>query len=338
MDEILKSILFFPKQCQQAWEETKKLSLKITGIDKLVIAGMGASAYGYYGLRALFDSQLTLPVVLINDYHLPKFCDSTTLVIVMSFSGNTEECLTILEKALEKGCQAIVISSGGKLQNLAEEKKLNSYIFHNLWNPSQQPRLACGYTLFSLFGVLQKLGLINISEDEINSALHFVTAEFEKLEQNALLSDILQKISEKQLLLLAGEHLVANAHIFRNQLNETSKTFATYAILPEANHHLLEGLSHPKTNPQTLYAISFHSQFYTPRLNKRFILTEKITIQNGINLSIIEAKGKNKLEEVLWLVLLSSYLSYKLALQNQEDPKKIEWVDLFKKELAAQND
>lgn len=337
MDDVLKSIQFFSKQCLQAWEETRKLPLNTSEIDRLAIAGMGASAYGYYALRALFDDQLNVPVVLINDYHLPKFCNDKTLVIIMSFSGNTQECLTILEKALEKGCQTLIISSGGKLQDLAREKKLNNYLFKNLWNPSNQPRLACGYTLFSLFGILQNLGIINLPEDEVNKALSFVETQFGELEDNPKVKDLLQKITDRQLLLLAGEHLSANVHIFRNQLNETSKIFATYALLPEANHHLLEGLSHPKTNPQTLHIVSFHSQFYTPKLNKRLVLTEKISIQNGINFSIIEAKGKNKLEEILWLILFSSYVSYKLALINGEDPKKIEWVDLFKKELAAQN-
>ena len=336
MDEVLQSVLFFPQQCRQAWEETKAIILKDKPKD-VVVAGMGASAYGYYVLKSLFENKLSVPLLLANDYNLPQFTNEHSLVVCMSFSGNTEEVINILTQAIKKNCQVVVLSTGGKLAEIAQRDNLQNCILKNKYNPSGQPRLACGYTVFSLLGVIRQAGLLDLADSQVNDAIKFLEKEAIFLESDPATKPLLTKMTGKQILLLAAEHLSGNAHIFRNQLNETAKSFSVYSLIPETNHHLLEGLGHPKSNAQTMYLVAFHSQYYYSRNKTRFLLTEKISVQNGINFSIIETKGENTLQESLWLILYSSYLSYQLALINDEDPKKIEWVDYFKKELAAQD-
>lgn len=55
-------------------------------------------------------------------------------------------------------------------------------------------------------------------------------------------------------IVIGAEHLTANTLITRNQFNETSKTFSAFYIVPDLNHHLMEGVGFSKR-----IKINFHS-------------------------------------------------------------------------------
>ena len=64
-----------------------------------------------------------------------------------------------------------------------------------------------------------------------------------------------KKVAKKQIVIIAAEHLVGNAHILSNQLNETADNMAIWLALPEVNHHFMEAFSYPKNiSNKTLYS------------------------------------------------------------------------------------
>src|SRR3990167_3847886 len=97
---MLKVLEEFPHQCRTALELTKGMS--VSGkVDKIVVAGMGGSAVGGDLLKSYMrDSKI--PVFVVKDYSLPGFVDENTLVFAVSYSGNTEETLSVFDAATKR--------------------------------------------------------------------------------------------------------------------------------------------------------------------------------------------------------------------------------------------
>ena len=115
-----------PEQLEIAWSEAQALPLsEFKNINKVLIAGMGGSAIGASLLKAYAAPLATVPIEVHRDYGLPAWANGEdTLVIVSSHSGNTEETLSAMETALERGCSLLAISTGGKIAEIAGKKTL----------------------------------------------------------------------------------------------------------------------------------------------------------------------------------------------------------------------
>ncbi len=136
------------------------------------------------------------------------------------------------------------------------------------------------------------------------------------------------------ILFVAAEHLVGNAHIAANQINENAKQYATYFPLPELNNHLLEALKFPKENRHLLTAVCFQSQLYHSRNQRRVAATVRIFQQQSVRALMIPARGASKIEQALQTVQMGAYIGFYLAMLNRIDPAPIPWVDAFKRIMA----
>lgn len=292
---------------------------------------MGGSCFGYYILKTVFSDQLKIPLVLANSYTLPGFVTTDTLVLAQSYSGNTEETISCLKEAQNRNALLTAVTSGGEIADILSSNQISFYLFQPQFNPSGQPRLAAGYTLFSLLGILVNLGLISIKNEEITNALNFLEEQKENQQQEA--NNLAKSLKDKQPLIIASQHLSGNAHILRNQFNETAKNFADYSLIPELNHHLLEGLAHPLANQKTLVILALTSSFYSERIKKRLELTLDVVAKNNIETKTINVVGDTKFKQVLWLLSYGGYLTYYLAKEYGVNPLAVPWVDYFKKKL-----
>jgi len=138
----------------------------------------------------------------------------------------------------------------------------------------------------------------------------------------------------KQVILVASEHLLGAAHAFKNQLNENSKTFAALFDLPELNHHLLEGLANPKAAKTMLHFLFLDSKLYSPEVSKRYPLTAEVVEKNNVATSTFETVSNTKIEQIFELLTLGEYVSFYLSILYDTDPTPIVWVDYFKKKLS----
>ena len=203
-------------------------------------------------------------------------------------------------------------------------------IFKSDNNPSNQPRLGTGYILLGTIGILKNLEILTINDDDIFKAVS-------ELEDNSVNIKNLAMETEKKVqgsipVIFAAEFLEGNAHIMRNQFNETSKSFSAFSELPELNHHLLEGLKNP--TDKKLITIMIASSLYSQVLKKRVSLTEDVISKNSIEKQHIDALGTTKLSQVLTVLSLGGYITVFLAFLYNLDPSLIPWVDYFKAELA----
>lgn len=316
-------------QCGQVWEDAKKLNFpKDPGIKNIVFSGMGGSSYGAHVIKSLFSDVLKVPVYVVNDYHLPAFADSSTLVFLTSYSGTTEETLSCAKDALERGCKIAGLTSGGELGEILKSNNCPHFIFESKHNPSGQPRLGTGYIVLGTIAMFNKLGLLEISDDEVKEAISQLKTGMEDIKSEAQKLAVLFK--DKIPFIISAEFLEGNSHILRNQLNETAKSFSDFEALPELNHHLMEGLKYPTKDITMLFV---NSPLFSDKLQKRVELTKDVVQKNGLTVQEYKAKGNSKIAQVLNVLSFGGFLSLYLALLYNEDPSLIPWVDYFKEQL-----
>ncbi|MFA6588421.1 MAG: SIS domain-containing protein [Patescibacteria group bacterium] len=338
--KVFESVNLFADQAQQAYKETQKLKIKslASQVDCIVDAGMGGSALGAHIIQTACADKLKAPIIIINDYKLPAWVNSRTLVTLSSYSGTTEETLAAFKSAKAKKAKMLVICAGGPLAKIARANKTPSYIFNPRANPSKQPRIGLGYGIFGLLGLWKKVGLLQITETEILSAIQTarkVGARFNLEKTTSPIAKLTRQISGKAILVVGAEHLVGAAHVFANQFNETAKSFATWFPIPELNHHLMEGLTNPKINIRNTVFLMLNSKAYSPRIQKRMRLTKEVIQKNGPKVLELSLQSKTKLEQAIEAVVLGSNLTLGLGLQYHINPAAIRWVNYFKQKLGT---
>lgn len=338
-DGALASAESIADQVRQVWEEQEQIEINnYHDVHNIVVAGMGGSALGADLVRNLYKEDLSVPLEIIKDYDLPNYVDQNTLVILSSYSGNTEETLSGAKQAQAKKAMIAVIAAGGKLATLAKEKKYPCYIINPKFNPSNQPRMATAYNIMAIIVMLKKLDLIKFEEEDFDQ----VMLAIEKTTQNCLVEVAQDKNQAKLLaymflerrpILVGASFLEGALHIGANQLNENAKIFADYKIIPEINHHLMEGLTFPKSNILNHFFVFFQSRLYQKPIQKRIQLTQKALEKTGIESFEVMLESETKFMQAFELVTLSTFTNLYLAYLEGVDPCPIPIVDWFKAEL-----
>lgn len=338
---VLGSIEQLSGQCEQAWDEVSKIQFpdSYKNVSSIVFSGMGGSALGAYVVKSLFSDTLRLPFEIINDYHLPPYVNEKTLVILGSYSGTTEETISSAQEAFSKKAQVTGLTTGGKLAEMLKQAAVPCYIFTPTHNPSSQPRLGTGYSVFGQIAILNTLGFLSIQvneKDETVTALekgntfYGVTVSTQQNRAKQLATAWKEKVP----VIVSAEFLTHVGRVIRNQFHESAKTFAAYHEIPELNHHLMEGLSNPKTNKEILRFLFLSSNNYSEKTQKRIKITQDVVRKQGIGIEVFSATAKSRIAQALECVQFGAYVNYYMALLYDLDPSKIPWVDYFKVELA----
>lgn len=337
---MLGSIELLGQQVEEVLAQAKKIKIPSTykKVSSIVVLGMGGSALGAHVIKSVFFKNLAVPVEIINGYQTPSFISEKTLVIASSYSGSTEEVLSAAGEAKKKKAKILVICSGGKLGEWAQKNKIPSLIFSTHNNPCGSPRMGLGYSVFGQIALLVHVGLLRVSGSEIKNCLQ-VIARYSSLfgidtpQEKNIAKQLAASLSGKSVWYVASEHLSGNAHIAANQMNENAKRFAGYFIVPELNHHLMEGMLYPEANKSGIKFLMVESSLYNAHVQKRYEITKKILDKNSIEYAVYVAQEKNKLAQACEVLILGSYISFYSAMLQGIDPTAIPFVDFFKAEL-----
>ena len=335
------SIPDFPKQVGHAWDDTKNIVIPedYKNITNLVMCGMGGSGLGARVIETVYKTVLKVPLIRVNDYNLPNFVNENSLVICSSYSGTTEETLENIKQAKERKAKWMAIGAGGELIEEAKNSNVPYYQITPTYNPSKQPRMAIGYSIVGQLALLAKVGLIDISESivkeiiqEMNGVIDLNKIEIITFKNPAKV--LAYEIKNKVIALVSGDHLSGPLHVFNNQINENSKTFSFDFSIPELNHHLMEGLANPKTNPENLHFLFINSNLFSRRISKRFEVTKDVIGKCDIKYSSFTAISHSKIAQAFEVIQFGAFVNYYLALLNEQNPTPIVWVDYFKKQLS----
>ena len=339
-DNMLGSVEALAHQVTHAWHDTQKLTWQAgQEIRNVVVSGMGGSGLGADVIKNLFKSQLKVPFDFVHDYTLPGYVNEHTLVILSSYSGNTEETLSGAEQAVAKKAQVMVVSAGGKLVELANQHNWTLYQIDPKFNPCNQPRMAIGYAVMGTIGLASKANLFNLTQLEIDQVVNTIadvvaknTVEIPDGQNQA--KQLAFEMVDRKTLFVGAEYLTGAIHTAANQANENAKTWTDYAILPEINHHLMEGLKHTGGLQHTGLVVFFQSQLFHPQNQKRVSLTKEIFEEAGIQTQLITLNSPTALTQVFETITLLGFANFYLSMLHGINPSPIPIVESFKKRLT----
>ncbi len=331
MNELISS---FPKQLEDAYSAFQKLSLSSfeksdRKISNIVVVGLGGSGIGGNLIQTITRSLLKIPYQVCKTYNLPSYINESTLFIASSFSGNTEETLASLEEAQRKGAYIACLTSGGKIEQIANEKGFDLVPLKSL---AACPRAHLPYSATSLLLLLHHYRLIDIDfGTEIKDTVDSLNKKNDSIKTDA--KEIAISLKGKFPILYADAILEPMLIRFQQQINENAKQLCHVAVFPEMNHNELVGWHLPKEILSKTHILLFHSDYDHERVNKRMEICETIFNKHTDSITHISAKGNSFLEQVFYLIYLTDWVSYYLAEENGVDPFPVEVINYLKSSL-----
>lgn len=307
---MLEDIRKLPTICEDVLKS--KITLPhIRKVKNIVVAGMGGSAIA--GEIVKDSLELTVSMETSRGYALPSYADKNTLLICISYSGNTIETLARLESGMKNKCNIVGITSGGAMASMLKKNKLP------IVNVPQGmlTRVAFPYLLFSLINTLKKLGLV-----KANFSFEILKKHVNKIEKRAKV--IAKKLKGRFPIICSEWSSVAMR--LKTQLNENAKMLAKYEVLPELNHNEIESWR----NLDRKFSIIFLRDADERIEIKKSVETIKSIVKNKASVIEIFAKGETRLEKILYLIWFADLLSYFAAVENKIDPYKTALIEKLK--------
>lgn len=337
---MLQLLTAFPQQFRQARQIGEAFDLKINHhhVKNIVFVGMGGSAIGGDLISSCLNPELKLPVFVNRNYFLPNFVNQSSLVIVSSFSGNTEESLSCYADAKVKGAQIVCISSRGKLAHQANQDSIPLITIPG----GTPPRTALGYLSIPLLVLLSRSGFAKVAGDDFDETEKLLDQKSvlyapEATENIAL--NLAIRLKNKIPILYSSADLLSVVGLrWKGQFSENAKILAFCNVFPELNHNEIVGwerLPNMLTNFQIIY---FRDQEDYSRNKKRMQITQGIL--EKVTSPIIElfTEGNSRLARLFSLIYLGDWVSFYLAAINGIDPTPVEKIQILKNQLSAEHE
>jgi len=329
MDQLIKK---FPAQLKEAIEIGEKAVIHphTKPIHKVVMAGMGGSGIGGEYVSDMICDECTVPYIVHSSYKLPAYTDENTLVIISSYSGNTEETLSALVQATQTKAKIVCIASGGKIIEYAISNSLDYIKLPSGW-PS--PRACLGFSMVAQLFVLNKLGLISHATiDQVRMSSDLLSFEQEDIMQKAeKLAGLLVK---KTPVIYTTDRNESVAIRWRQQINENAKVLCWHHVIPEMNHNELVGW---KLKNEDLAVIFLRNRDDLKKNQIRIDISKQIISKLAPTVIEIYSKGQSLTEKMMYLTHLGDWVSWYLAKLNNVDASEIQVIDFLKAELEKSN-
>ena len=330
-------IAALPDQCQQAWEEGSAFHppKAYAGAQAVVVVGMGGSAIGGDLLSGLADMEQAPPVHVVRDYTLPSWVGPKTLVIVSSYSGNTEEALAGYRQAREQRALLMALTGGGILAQQATEEGTPLFTI----TYQGEPRSAVGYSFIVPLALVCKLGLLADKSGPLQESIDILEEQVAAFspqvpEARNPAKELASAMHGKLPVVYGASFLTGVARRWKTQLNENSKVWSFYEPLPELNHNAVLGYSLPVEIRERLYVALLYSRFLYPRTSLRYRITQELLKREGVAHRQLEGIGGSPLAQLLSTLLLGDYVSYYLGILNELDPAPVPVIEYLKERLA----
>jgi glucose/mannose-6-phosphate isomerase len=327
----------FPAHCRRA-QALQPMPLPAAVRPRLVVvAGMGGSAAGGDLVAACASDTLDVPLLVHRGYGLPAAAGPESLVVALSYSGDTAEVLSAVEVALRRGIPVVAVTAGGALGALAQ-----THGFPRVTLPAGlMPRMALGYLAFPLLTVLAACGVPAASATDIEDALSVVQDQGEDLGPERPS----EKNEAKRLALAIGTRLPviyggpltgAVAYRWKTDLEENAKVLAIAGAVPEMNHNEIEVWGGPGAAGH--HAVLLREDAEAVEIAGRFTLLREMLGPHAGGLSEVWARGRGRLARLLSLAALGQWVSYYVAMLQGTDPWPVPMLTEVKRRLATPSD
>jgi len=321
----------FPEQCRHAIHLAAEPAASFRRPSLVIVAGMGGS--GASGdLLAACAERIDVPIVVHRNYGLPAAAGPETLVIGVSYSGDTAEVLSAVDVALERRCPLVVLTAGGELAERAVARCVSRVVLPT----GLMPRMALGYLLFPALAVLTAAHLPIANGDEVGEALEVIDGLGAKLgcEQPAATNEAKQlalAIAGRWPAIYGGPVTGAVAYRWKTDFAENAKSLALAGTVPEMNHNELEAWRPP--GARALHAVLLRDRDEPPEIARRFALLGKMIAPAAGGVSEVWTRGKSRLARLLSLAYVGQWTSYYAALLRETDPWPVPRLEELKRRM-----
>ena len=319
---INESIKNFSKQFAYEPKIENQDALK-ERFDKFIVVGMGGSNHPT-GLLKIWKPELN--IIVHRDYGLPAISTEElekSLVILSSYSGNTEEVINAFQVAGERKLARVAISTGGKLLDLAKKEKV---AFVKIPDTKTQPRLALGLIFEAL---LKAMG-----QEEALGEVRQLAESLDVTRYESAGRSLAEKLKGFVPVVYSSTHNGPLAYVWKIVLNETTKIPAFYNVLPELNHNEMTGFDVIKSTSalsERFHFIFLKDKSDNPRILKRMEVLERLYRDRGFKIEIVELEGESELHKIFSSVVLANWTAYYTALQYNVELEQVPMVEEFKK-------
>ncbi len=323
-------------QAHQLVEQFDVDASSIKDVQNIVVAGMGGSVLAAEFLLNWKGSELSLPLSICREYKLPGFVSDKTLVVISSYSGNTEETLSCLEDAKQRGAQIVIMTSGGELLKKATVNQQVNYVIPE----GLQPRHSLLYQVKALTTLLESINLLSGATTELESAGVWAKDVVQAWVPSVPTAEnpakqLAGKLFGKVGIFYAGPTLEFIARNIKIALNENAKNLAFSYALPEFDHNEFQGWAHPEGAP--LAVVELQSPLDDEAIARRFSISNRLLSGSMPAPTIVIPEGDSQIQQLVWSVLFGGMMSAYLAILNGEDPLPVAKVEKLKAELAAED-
>lgn len=304
--------------------------------EALVVGALGGSAMPCDLALGLYADRLPRPLIAVRDYAWPAWVDGRALALLVSYSGNTEETLSLYAEAGRRGVPRIAMTTGGAL---AEACRRDGVPWVSLPGGSP-PRAALFGSWVRLTGLLHQLDWVEDPAPgwrEAAAVLRARDAELgpESPEERNPAKRLARELHGRFVLAYSGPGAPAAAATrLRQQLHENAKMLGHSAVVPELNHNEIVGWERPGPLRDRAAVVVIRDDEDPPAVAARLSLTAEFAARQGAAAHEIRPAGEGRLARLASLVQFADYLSLYLALLEGVDPTPIASIDAFKRRLA----
>jgi glucose/mannose-6-phosphate isomerase len=334
---MLDTVLGFPRDCRSAYDSAR-LAVGLPSADdvsSVTFCGMGGSAVSGDVVRSVFLERLGMPVEVNRSPVLPEHCNSRSLVVCSSYSGNTAETLASFRTALARGCRVLVVTSGGTIADEAEEAGAGIVRVPQ----GYQPRAALGHLGFTSLGALEAMGLLPPLADDVAEAVGEIEAVFASSAADvpsatAPAKALAVRIGDRIPVVWGADGIgsVAAAR-WKTQVNENAKRPAFWSSMSELDHNEVVGWSAPFG--ERFVVIGLRHDGEHAEISPRFPLSLDIARASGAEVEEVHARGQSALSQLMTLIAMGDVMSVYLALVNDVDPTPVAVIERLKAALAG---
>jgi glucose/mannose-6-phosphate isomerase len=331
--EMLSFCVDAAKHYQEAAKTAQKLSLQYSKPDNVIVAGMGGSAIGGELLKDWARDKAQVPIEVSRAYSLPVYANEKSLVVIVSYSGETEESLSAFLDAAKRKCMIFCVSSGGSLLEFAEKLKLPY-----LRVPSgMPPRAALPYLFVPLLKSLEKMKMVPSFSEDLSEAIPLLARIGSK---NAPQKPVKESFAKRLASEINGTVPVVYgfgvyrsvAQRFKQQFNENSKVPSKWEFFSELNHNEIVGWEHAEKLARCFSTIFIRDKNEPNEIRNR-IETTKSLMPPDSNMFEVWSQGKSALAKMLSTICIGDFTSVYLAILRGVDPTPVSTIALLKEKV-----
>ena len=329
-NNFFKDLKDFPKQIEYIINNRTifdKIN-KVSQYSNILICGMGGSGISGDLLKSVFQDNIKLPIIINKDYGIPNFVSNGTLIILSSYSGNTEEILSCFDSCIENNYSPIILANNGQLLVKAKENNLQYVKIPG----GLMPRAALGYSITILIKILHRFNILNDETlNDLENSISYLKADSTKysnldIKENTSMV-MAKKCYNKFNIIYTSSKMEVVGMIFRAQLSENSKILSSHFIFPEQNHNEIEAFTNSNINKINIIWINDIS--LNDKVKKRMKITSRILNDFAEN-QFVEFTGPSFLLRELRLIYFLDWVSFYCAMLLETNPYPIDKIKQLK--------